>query len=82
MLVEYLRKGKQEKEYQSLELIIEELDDVVAFDMKVRFPSVILRKGNKILFARFYTSGEQSINNGKILNNSRRVNKPKNLPHC
>ncbi len=61
MVVEYFRKGKQEKEYQPLELIIEGLDDVVAFDTKVRFPSVILRKGNKILFARFYTNGGEDI---------------------
>ena len=61
LAVEYLRKGKYEKEYKPLKLEIEGLDDVFAFDTRARFPSVILRKGNKILYARFYTSGHEEI---------------------
>lgn len=61
LVTEYLRKGKEEKEYETLELEIKELDDAVAYTSTLHFPSVILRKGNKILYARFYTTGENSI---------------------
>ena len=61
LVVEYLRKGKEEKEYESLELDMKELDEAVAFTTTLHFPSVILRKGNKILYARFYTSGKETV---------------------
>lgn len=58
---EYLRKGKGEKEYEPLELKIEELDDVTAYTSTLHFPSVILQKDHKVLYARFYTSGDETI---------------------
>ena len=56
-----MRKGKQEKEYEPLEFEMKEVDQAIAFASTLHFPTVILQKGNKILYARFYTSGEESI---------------------
>ena len=61
LVTEYLRKGKEEKEYEPLELEMKELDEAVAFTSTLHFPSVILRKGNKMLYARFYTSGKETV---------------------
>lgn len=61
LFTEYLRKGKEEKEYESLELEMYELDDAAAYTTSLHFPNIILRNGNKILCARFYTSGKESI---------------------
>ena len=61
LVKEYLRKGKTEKDFELLNLEMENLDDVVAYNSTLHFPSVILRKGNKILYARFYTHGGDSV---------------------
>ncbi len=61
LVTEYLRKGKEEREYEPLELEMEELDEAVAYTSILHFPSVILRKEDKILYARFYTTGAESI---------------------
>lgn len=58
---EYLRKGKTEKEYEPLPLEIEGLDDVEAYSSSLHFPSIILRKDEKILYARYYTTGENTV---------------------
>lgn len=58
---EYLRKAKSEKDYEPLELEMENLDDVAAYDSILHFPSVILRKDNKIIHARFYRTGLDSV---------------------
>ena len=58
---EYLRKGKQEKEYVPLEFEMQEMEQAIAYETTLHFPTIILQKGNKILFARFYTSGAESI---------------------
>ena len=58
---EYLLKGKENKAYEALELEIEELDQVMAFTDSLHFPTVILQKGNKILYARFYTTGSNTM---------------------
>ncbi len=61
LVTEYLRKGKEDKEYEPLEFEMQEVDEAGAFTTTLHFPSVILRKGNKIIYARFYTSGEETI---------------------
>ena len=61
MAKEYFLKGKQEDDYEPLELSVEGMDYVVAYHSILHFPSVILQKGNKIIYARFYTSGKDSI---------------------
>lgn len=63
---EYLLKGKEGKEFELLELDsealqTEELDQVIAFTTTLHFPSVILREGNKVLYARFYTNGSDTM---------------------
>ena len=58
---EYLLKGKESKEFELLELQLENLDQVIAFDSTLHFPSIILREGNKILYARFYTNGSDTV---------------------
>ena len=68
---EYLLKGKESKEFERLELtpealkkealMTEELDQVIAFTTSLHFPSVILREGNKVLYARFYTTGSDTV---------------------
>ena len=59
---EYRLKGRESKEFERLTLEMEELDQVVAFTTSLHFPSVILREGNKVLFARFYTNGSDTVN--------------------
>ena len=44
-----------------MELELEDLDQVIAFDSTLHFPSIILREGNKILYARFYTNGSDTV---------------------
>ena len=61
LVKEYLRKGKQEKEYVPLEFEMQEMEQAIAYETTLHFPTIILQKGNKILFARFYTSGAESI---------------------
>lgn len=61
LFTEYLRKGKQEKEFEILNLELEGLDEVTAYVTKVRFPCVVMRKDNKILYARFYTNSGKSL---------------------
>jgi len=61
LVKEYLRKGKTEKDYAPLELELEDMDDVVAYNSVLHAQSVILRKGNKILCARFYTNGSSNV---------------------
>ena len=61
MTKEYLLKGKESKEFELLELELEDLDQVIAFDSTLHFPSIILREGNKILYARFYTNGSDTV---------------------
>lgn len=58
---EYFLKGKQEKEYEPLELELEGMETVYAYTSNLHFPCIILQKGNKVLFARFYTSGAETI---------------------
>ncbi len=58
---EYLLKGREGKEFELLELEVEELDQVIAFDTKLRYPTVILRKGSNILHARFYTHASGTV---------------------
>ena len=61
MTKEYLLKGKESKEFELLELELEDLDQVIAFDSTLHFPSIILREGNEILYARFYTNGSDTV---------------------
>ena len=61
LVKEYHRKGKTEKDYALLELELENMDDVVAYNSVLHAQSVILRKGNKILYARFYTTGGETV---------------------
>ena len=58
---EYLLKGKESKEFERLELEIEGLDQVIAYNTKLRYPTVILREGSKIIYARFYTHGDTKV---------------------
>lgn len=58
---EYLLKGREGKEFERLELEMEELDQVIAYDTKLRYPTVILREGSKIIYARFYTHGDTKV---------------------
>ena len=63
---EYWWKGKESKEFELLDLEeegseLEEMDLVIAFDSTLHFPSIILQKGNKILYARFYTNGTDTV---------------------
>jgi len=58
---EYLLKGKESKDFELLELEMDRLDQVIAFDSTLHFPSIILQKGNKILYARFYTNGSDTV---------------------
>ena len=58
---EYLLKGKESKDFEQLELEMSELDQVLAYTDSLHFPTVILQKGNKILYARFYTTGSDTV---------------------
>ena len=61
LVKEYLRKAKGEREFEPLEIHMEELDQAVAYTTITHFPNVILRNENKVICARFYTSGEKSV---------------------
>lgn len=61
MAWEHFIKGKQEDDFELLTLKIEGMDSVYAYHSILHFPSVILQKDNKVLFARFYTSGKENI---------------------
>ena len=61
LFTEYLRKGKQEKEFEILNLELEGLDEITAYVTKLRFPCVVMRNDNKILYARFYTNSAESL---------------------
>lgn len=58
---EYLLKGRENKEFELLELEIEGLDQVIAYNSTLHYPSIILRKGSKILYARFYTHASGTV---------------------
>ncbi len=58
---EYLLRGKESKEFELLELTLEEVDQVIAYNSTLRYPSVILRNGSKILHARFYTHASGTV---------------------
>ena len=60
-MTEYLRKAKGEREYEPLEIQMEELDEAVAYTTLAHYPNVILREDNKVICARFYTTGEESV---------------------
>ena len=61
LVTEYLRKAKGEREYEPLEIQMEELDEAVAYTTLVHYPNAILREDNKVICARFYTTGEESV---------------------
>lgn len=61
LVKEYLRKGKDDKYYKPLEFEMQEMDEVVAYTTVLDIPSVIMRKGNKIIYARFFTSGDSAM---------------------
>lgn len=44
-----------------VEFKMEELDQVIAYNSTLHYPSIILREGNKILYARFYTNGSDTV---------------------
>ena len=61
LVTEYLRKAKGEREYEPLEIQLEELDEAVAYTTLAHYPNVILREDNMVICARFYTTGEESV---------------------
>lgn len=61
LVKEYLRKGKDDKYYKPLEFEMQEMDEVVAYTEVLDIPSVIMRKGNKIIYASFFTSGDNAM---------------------
>lgn len=58
---EYKREGKRTEEYAPLELELPGMDEVIAFSSIFQNNHIILRKGEKILYASFYTMGEDSV---------------------
>ena len=58
---EYLLKGKESKEFELVDLEIEGMDQVIAYNSTLHYPSIILRKGGKILHARFYTHASGTV---------------------
>ena len=58
---EYMLKGKESKEFEFLELKMDELDQVIAYNSHLHYPSIILREGGKILYARFYTHASGTV---------------------
>lgn len=58
---EYLLKGRESKEFEYLELEMDNLDQVIAYNSHLRYPSIILREGSKILYARFYTHASGTV---------------------
>lgn len=61
LVTEYLRKAKEEKEYEPLDIKMDEIDEAVAYTTTLHFPGVILRNDNIIICARFYTTGDESV---------------------
>jgi hypothetical protein len=61
MAWEYFMKGKRENDFELLELEIEGMDVIYAYNSVLHFPSVVLVKDNKVLYARFYTTGKDNI---------------------
>ena len=61
LVKEYLRKGKDDKYYKPLKFEMQEVDEVVAYTKVLDIPNVIMRKGNKIIYASFFTSGDNAI---------------------
>ncbi|MBO5069506.1 MAG: DUF2812 domain-containing protein [Roseburia sp.] len=61
MAREYMLKGKESKEFELFELKIDGVDQVIAYNSVLHYPSVILRKGSKILHARFYTHASGTV---------------------
>ena len=61
LVKEYVRKGKKDKDYQLIEVKVAGTDEVVAYSSLGIFRTVIMRKGNKVMCARFYTAGADSI---------------------
>ena len=61
LVKEYLRKGKDDKYYKPLEFEMQEVDEVVAYTKVLDIPNVIMRKGNKIIYASFFTSGDNAM---------------------
>lgn len=58
---EYTREGKRMDAYEPLELELPGMDEAVAFSSIVQSNHIILRKGEKVLCADFYSSGEDSL---------------------
>lgn len=58
---EYLLKGRESKEFELFELEVDGMDQVLAYNSTLHYPSVILRKGSKILHARFYTHASGTV---------------------
>lgn len=58
---EYAREGKRMDVYESLELELPGMDEVVAFSSIVQLNHIILRKGETVLCATFYSVGEDSV---------------------
>ena len=58
---EYLLKGRESKEFELLDLEIEGLDQVIAYNSTLHYPSIILRKDDKLLYARFYTHASGTV---------------------
>lgn len=58
---EYLLKGKENKEFELLDLEMEELDQVIAYNSILHYPSIIIRENNKILYAKFYTHASGTV---------------------
>lgn len=61
LMKEYLRKGKDDKYYKQLEFEMQGVDEAVAYTEILDIPSVIMRKGNKIIYASFFTSGDNAM---------------------
>ena len=58
---EYTREGKRMDAYEPLKLELPGMDEVVAFSSIVQSHHIILRKGEKVLSASFYSTGEDSL---------------------
>ncbi|MBQ8548057.1 MAG: DUF2812 domain-containing protein [Lachnospiraceae bacterium] len=58
---EYKREGKRIDVYEPLELELPEMDEVVAFSSIVKSHHIILRKGEKVISASFYSTGEEAL---------------------
>ena len=49
------------REWSDILSPVNRVDDTAAYTTSLHFPCVILKNGNKILYARFYTSGKETI---------------------